>query len=165
MIAPWMTTKKPSTIWKVFNLNTIISAIGRQFAAPRKFLLEKMATENKSGKGFVDWSSRAKDFDQFPLPDKDRRPSNWWLVFYAFYLPIRDAFCFLIYLIIAPLPNTAPVGSVHGDRPEFAGQVWYKQQILGRLQNYTLKMVDIALCISDKLVCRKPSRLSGRWWL
>lgn len=113
----------------VFNLNIVISALHRLFTAPRKFLLKNMEAENMRGKGFVDWPSRANDFDLFPLPDKGRRPSNWWLLFYAIYLPIRKAFYLLICLwtefreIFASLPNTATAGSVPGDCPEFAGRV------------------------------------------
>ena len=109
-------------------------------AAPSKFLVKKIAAEKESkctdsatitgeedtSKPSVDWSTRAKDFDMFPRQDEGRRPSNWWLIFYAVRLSSRKGFHLAIVLwtklreVVTPLPIGTTAGSVN---PNASNQV------------------------------------------
>jgi hypothetical protein len=75
----------------VFNINWLLDASQSVVDVPKNFLLRKMAAEgekdgSKSRKG---WPSRAKSFEVFPHQAKNPKPSNWWLLFYAFRLLFR----------------------------------------------------------------------------
>jgi hypothetical protein len=78
----------------VFNLTWLIAVFMGIVSVPKNFLLRKMAAEgeqdrSKKKKG---WPSRAKSFDVFPHQDKNPKPSNWWLLLYAFRLLFRAIF-------------------------------------------------------------------------
>jgi hypothetical protein len=73
----------------VFNLNLLRSGFRRVFSILADFLVRQMVAEGRSTETRRDWPSKAKRFEVYPHPDKNSRPSNRWLLYYALRLLFR----------------------------------------------------------------------------
>jgi hypothetical protein len=82
------------TYFIVFNLDPILRLYHHITAAPRGYLLQKMASQNSqtdenseekadSTQAAEKWSSRAKRFEVFPRPEEGPKPSDWLLFLFA----------------------------------------------------------------------------------
>ncbi|KAF4219114.1 hypothetical protein CNMCM5878_003969 [Aspergillus fumigatiaffinis] len=94
----------------VFNLDTLESLGRSVLSGPRNYLIRKMSSTQSLSPGMKEktasqppdrsklkgnferniplssaqqWQSRAKDFEIFPRPDKNPKPSDWWLLLFA----------------------------------------------------------------------------------
>jgi hypothetical protein len=78
------------TYFIIFNLRLIISTLCRLLAIPKEFILRMMARDAR--KFPIDWSARAEEFEAFSHQDKNRKPSNWWLLIYTIRVLPRKIF-------------------------------------------------------------------------
>jgi hypothetical protein len=77
----------------VFNLDPLLWFFRRLFSVPREYLLWQTATKGqRRTNGAEKLASIAKNFEVFPRPDDNPRPSDWWLVLFAIWLVLLALF-------------------------------------------------------------------------
>lgn len=61
----------------VFNLENIVDILGKSYTGYRSRLLESMSEDHDSY-----WQSLRERFEEFPLNNEQRKPSEWWIIRY-----------------------------------------------------------------------------------